>query len=88
MTASPFNTPFLIVSVRSGHRGSGKEFLKFYENYARQQGCTYLRLDTNARNKMARAFYQKHGYHEIGIIPTVFNGIPGVQLVLLEKKLV
>ena len=29
----------------------------------------------------------KMGYKEIGIVPTVFNGIPGVNLVLLEKNL-
>jgi len=77
----------LIVSVRPGHRGSGKEFLKYYEAYAREHGCSCLRLDTNARNTNARSFYRKHGYHEVGIVPTVFNGIPGVDLVLLEKKL-
>ena len=77
----------LIVSVRPGHRGSGKEFLKFYEDYALEHGCRYLRLDTNARNRNARDFYRKHEYREIGIVPTVFNGIPGVNLVLLEKKL-
>ena len=77
----------LIVSVRPGHRGSGKEFLKFYEEYAREHGCRYLRLDTYARNQTAREFYRKHEYREIGIVPTVFNGIPGVDLVLLEKKL-
>ncbi len=76
----------LIVSVRPGHRGSGSRFLKFYEEYAQEHGCGYLRLDTNARNTMARAFYQKHGYQEIGVVPTTFNGIPGVDLVLLEKK--
>lgn len=31
--------------------------------------------------------YVKLGYKEIGIVPTVFNGIPGVGLVLLEKAL-
>ncbi len=77
----------LIVSVRPGHRGSGKEFLKYYEAYAREHGCSCLRLDTNARNTNARSFYRRHGYHEVGIVPTVFNGIPDVNLVLLEKKL-
>ena len=77
----------LIVSVRPGHRGSGRAFLEFYEAYARAHGCSCLRLDTNARNTNARRFYEKHGYHEAGIVPTVFNGIPGVDLVLLEKKL-
>ena len=76
----------LIVSVRPGHRGSGSKFLEYYEKYAREHGCNYLRLDTNVRNMAARSFYQKHGYREIGVVPTVFNGIPGVNLVLLEKK--
>ena len=54
---------------------------------AQENGCTELRIDTNARNAVARAMYKKHGYTEIGIVPTVFNGIEGVQLVLLEKYL-
>lgn len=31
--------------------------------------------------------YQKLGYEERGIVPCVFNGIPDVQLVCLEKYL-
>ena len=77
----------LIISSRPGRRGSGHAFLQFYEDYAKAAGCPYLRLDTNARNSAARAFYERHGYKEIGIVPTVFNGIPGVDLVLIEKRL-
>ena len=44
-------------------------------------------MDTNARNLTARQLYAKLGYREIAIVPTVFNGIPGVDLVLLEKHL-
>lgn len=39
------------------------------------------------RNAVARGLYKKLGYKEIGIVPTEFNGIPDVQLVLLEKHL-
>ena len=77
----------LVISGEVKRKGLGGEFLKFYEDYALEHGCRFLRLDTNARNAAARAFYKKHGYDEIGIVPTVFNGIPGVDLVLLEKKL-
>ena len=77
----------LIISRKTGEHGLGSAFVEFYESYAREHGCKYLRLDTNARNKAARAFYQKHGYWEIGIVPTVFNGIPGVDLVLIEKEI-
>ena len=31
--------------------------------------------------------YEKLGYREIAVVPTVFNGIPDVQLVLIEKWL-
>lgn len=54
---------------------------------ARENGCTVLRMDTNAKNAAARRLYQKLGYAEPDIGPCIFNGIPNVQLVLLEKKL-
>ena len=54
---------------------------------ARENGCTVLRMDTNAKNAAARRLYQKLGYAESDIVPCIFNGIPNVQLVLLEKKL-
>ena len=77
----------LVISPHCSGKGYGKAFVAFYENYARENGCHYLRIDTNARNSNARAMYKKLGYAEIGIVPTVFNGIPDVQPVLLEKKL-
>lgn len=77
----------LTISPRVAKQGYGKAFVAFYERYAQENGCQYLRMDTNARNSRARAMYQRLGYQEIGIIPTTFNGIAGVNLVLLEKKL-
>ena len=44
-------------------------------------------MDTNAINTRARAMYHKLHYHEADILPCVFNGLPDVQLVLLEKRL-
>lgn len=72
--------------LRAG-RGYGREFLTFYESYALEHNCPVLRIDTNARNTAARAMYARHGYIESGILPTVFNGIPGVDLVCMEKRL-
>lgn len=77
----------LVISPDSSGKGYGKAFVTYYEKYALETGCTELRIDTNARNTVARKMYQKHGYTEIGIIPTDFNGIPGIELVLLEKYL-
>ena len=77
----------LIISPEAAGKGYGKSFVHFYEDYAGKKGCIALRLDTNARNQAARRMYAGLGYNEIGIVPTVFNGIEGVQLVLLEKYL-
>ena len=77
----------LTVDPREYGRGIARAFLAFYENEARNAGMRALRLDTNAINTAARTMYKKLGYTEVGIAPCVFNGIPGVKLVLLEKVL-
>ena len=77
----------LVVDPACGHRGHGRAFVAFYEDMARALGCRTLRMDTNARNLRVRAIYARLGYSEAGIVPTTFNGIPGVQLVCLEKVL-
>lgn len=77
----------LVVSPSAAGQGVGKAFVKFYEDYALSHGCNFLRMDTNAKNLRARAMYKKLGYNERGIIPCSFNGIKGVDLVLLEKKI-
>ena len=76
----------LVISPRVSGIGLGTRFVRFYEEYAKEHGCSELRLDTNERNKAARSMYAKLGDKEISIVPTTFNGIPGVNLVLLEKR--
>lgn len=77
----------LVVDPDVSGYGIGSKFVHFYEEYALKHGCHYLRIDTNALNTSARALYKKLGFSEQGIIPCVFNGIVGVNLVCLEKKL-
>lgn len=72
--------------AESGH-GWGSKFVSFYEEYAASRGCHYLRMDTNERNIRARRLYAGLGYREAGGVPCDFNGIPGVILLRLEKKL-
>lgn len=67
--------------------GIGPAFVGFYEELAKEWGCDVLRIDTNSRNAAARKMYAKLGYTETDIVPTVFNGIKGVDLVLMEKKI-
>ena len=77
----------LVISPRAARKGYGRAFVEFYEWWAKEHDLPELRIDTNARNTAARTIYQKMGYREIGIVPTTFNGISGVDLVLLEKYL-
>ena len=77
----------LVIAPQKAGKGYGKAFVAFYERYALENGSPYLRMDTNEKNARARAMYHKLGYEEIGVAPCVFNGIDGVQLVLLEKRL-
>lgn len=77
----------LAVSPLEKGKGYGTQFVKFYEQTARENGCTVLRIDTNEKNLPARALYKKLGYREAEIVPCTFNGICGVGLVCIEKKL-
>ncbi|KAB8299733.1 GNAT family N-acetyltransferase [Bifidobacterium apri] len=78
----------LAVDPYQKSKGYGKAFVAFYENYAKRHNCIALRMDTNVRNAKTRNLYRKLGYEEIGVVKCVFNGIPDVQLVCLEKYLV
>ena len=75
----------LIISPSEKGKGYGRNFVSFYENYAKETGCPFLRMDTNEKNIKARELYKKLGYAEIGIVPCVFHGIENVMMVLLEK---
>lgn len=77
----------LAVDPDAGGKEIGSNFVKFYEDYALDHGCTHLRMDTNEKNSNARRLYKKLGYNEADIVPCDFNGIPNIRLVCLEKKL-
>lgn len=77
----------LVVDPEKSNKGYGKMFVEFYERFSVQSGAKYLRMDTNAKNLIARKFYKNIGYTEAGVVSCIFNGIEGVQLICLEKKL-
>ena len=77
----------LAVHPEASGRGVGTGFVAFYERYALESGCPFLRMDTNQINAPARALYARLGYREAGVVPCPFNGLGVVQLVCLEKAL-
>ena len=77
----------LAVSPDMQGKGIGKAFVAFYEEYALENNAPFLRMDTHGENTIARGLYGSLGYREASIVPTEFNGLKDVPLVLLEKKL-
>ncbi len=76
----------LTVDPDYGRKGIGNKFTLFYEEYAKENDCLALRIDTQEKNAAARKMYNKLGFRETGITDVSFNGIPSVRLVLLEKN--
>lgn len=77
----------LVIDPKENGKGYGKSFVQFYEKYALENGCPYLRMDTNEKNRVARNMYKGLGYKEIGIVSCVFNGMNDINLVLIENYL-
>ena len=63
-----------ILWVHEHHRnkGIGSKLLRAAEVEARNRGCHHVHLDT--MSWQAPAFYQKHGYEVIGILPDIPSG--------------
>lgn len=73
-----------ILWVHENHRkkGIGSKLLSEAENEAIRRGCHHSHLDT--MSWQAPAFYKKHGYEIIGILPDIPEGN---QKYLLRKSL-
>lgn len=56
------------VNNKSQRIGVGSKLLKVMENYFKKKGCTIIRLEVFAPNKIARNFYSKNGYQDRTII--------------------
>ena len=63
-----------ILWVHENHRqrGIGSRLLRAAEEEAVRRGCHHVHLDT--MSWQAPAFYQKHGYQMIGILPDIPKG--------------
>ena len=68
-------------------QGLGQKLVSELIAAAKQAGYDQLELEVVATNTAAISLYKKLGYWEIDTVPCVFNGLPDVRLVLLEKYL-
>ncbi len=49
-------------------KGFAQQLMDFAENYARQDGCISVRLDTFSQNPRNQRFYEVRGYQKLGDI--------------------
>ena len=71
------------LAVRRAYAGRGfaNRMLDFAEQHARQQGKTWLRLDTDSSRPKLRAFYETAGFTPVGIKPFLH-----LHVALYEKR--
>ena len=75
----------LVIDPDVKGRGLGSAFARFYEKYAVENGCPYLRIDTNELNTNARSLYKKLGNKEISKLPNKFNGLDKINIKKKKK---
>jgi ribosomal protein S18 acetylase RimI-like enzyme len=63
-------------------RGYGSAILKELEKRAVSLGYRMLRLDTTVRQTGAQRFYEKHGYHAVGV-----GTLAGFSVIYYQKVL-
>lgn len=74
----------LLLAVQASRRraGIGSALLSWLEVTARTAGIGWIRLEARSRNTVARAFYRKHGFKEIGLLAGWYEGVEdGVRLI-------
>ena len=67
--------------------GLGQKFIIFAENYAKELGCTTIRLDTNDKNIPGANLYKKMGYTHVGNADFNFQGLKYQNLKCFDKVL-
>ena len=58
----------LVSSEQQRSKGYGAELLKYAEQFAKDQGCTGLRLCTGIENERGKKFYEKSGWNLRAIV--------------------
>lgn len=71
---------------QSGH-GYGTQMIEFAKRFAKDHGCTVIRIDTYAHNEPAKALYQKNGFRVVGYGQIVLQGLIPEEQVYLECRI-
>lgn len=77
----------LCISPFFQKQGKGSELLNFAQDYAKNLGCKYIRLDTHQDNMPAFNLYIKSGFNYVGTAPFAMDYGNIENLKCLDKKL-
>lgn len=80
-------THTLCVPPKQAGRGIGTDMVRFALEYAGQQGCRVMRLDTWVGNEPAKGLYSKLGFRYAGKQKVLHQGLIDEELVYFEKRL-
>lgn len=58
----------LAVDPKAQRRGVGRALFAYYEDKARREGCTSLRLDTYGQNDRMRSLIESRGFEQVGMV--------------------
>ncbi|PDH46099.1 MAG: GNAT family N-acetyltransferase [Flavobacteriales bacterium MED-G15] len=61
-----FEVDNVIINSSDQSKGYGKKFFEFIENWAKQNGCKTIELNTYVKNSRSHKFYYNIGYSIIG----------------------
>ena len=66
-----------LLGVAEAHRstGIGRRLMAWVEDSAVVAGIFVIKLEVRARNQLARRFYAKAGYRELGSVPGYYSGV-------------
>ncbi len=87
LTASTWDLYWICIHPEAQRSGAGRALQAHAEECVRERGGERIRVETSGRADYvsARLFYEKAGYHVVGVIPDFYN--PGDDCVIFCKAL-
>ena len=77
----------MIIDPTQQGNGYGSKLLESCENYAKNQGLKYIRLDAFTKNKISNKLYITRDYKNLGIVIFKFKPENNQEYYCYEKKL-
>ncbi|NLU24736.1 MAG: GNAT family N-acetyltransferase [Clostridiales bacterium] len=77
----------LCIPPRMARRGYGRAMVDYAKEFAREQGCTVIRIDTYAHNEPAKAMYTRNGFRIAAYHHALLEGLVWEEMAYLECQL-